>query len=59
MFYLSSCDQLCREIRLSASAKYSMLISWFVCMTPYVGELATWKSINISVVVNHSKVTLN
>jgi len=47
MFYLSSCDQLCREIRSSASAKYSMLISWFVYMTPYVGELATWKSINV------------
>jgi len=40
MFYLSSCDQLCREIRSSASAKYSMSISWFVYMTSYVGELA-------------------
>jgi hypothetical protein len=58
MFYLSSCDQLCREIRSSESAKYSMLINWFVYMTPYVGELAIWKSINISDVVNHSKVTL-
>jgi hypothetical protein len=55
---LNSCAQLCGEIRSAASAKYSMLISWFVYMTPYVGELATWESINISDVVNRSKVTL-
>lgn len=57
MFYLSSCDQ-CTEIRSSASAKNSLLVSWFVYMTSYVRELATWESINISDVVNHRKVTL-